>query len=127
MKNSILLGVLACSFFTGCSSARYVMKDASQGTIAIAGPTDGNWEKAHELMTQHFPSGYTVVKEEEVPVGVSTHVHKHESGNKSIVTKDKTEYHVHYVATTADSNSLAKSTAATNNIRTVSGTTMQMK
>lgn len=88
----------------------------------MAGPSDGNWEKAHELMTQHFPSGYTVVKEEEVPVGVSTHVHKHESGNKSIVTKDKTEYHVHYVANTADSNSFATGSAAANNIQTVSGT-----
>lgn len=54
-------------------------------------------KKARELMTQHFPDGYTVVKEEEVPVGVSTHVHQHKTGSKSIVTRDKTEYLVHYV------------------------------
>lgn len=121
MKTSILLGVLTFSMLTGCSGARYVMKEPSQGVIAIARPSDGNWEKARELMTQHFPSGYSVVKEEEVPIGVSTHVHKHESGNKSVVTRDKTEYRIHYVATNNRPNSLANTTDS--NIQTVSAQT----
>lgn len=86
----------------------------------MARPSDGNWEKARELMTQHFPNGYTIVKEEEVPIGVSTHVHKHESGGKSIVTQDKTEYHVSYIANAGQQNSMAAGGATTSNIQTVS-------
>lgn len=98
MKPSLFLSLITVFILSGCSHARYVMKEPGQGVIAMAGPSDGNWEKARELMHQHFPTGYTVVKEEEVPVGVTTHVHKHEGGNKSIVTQDKTEYHIHYIS-----------------------------
>lgn len=120
MKPSILLCLISISFLSGCSSARYVMKDQSQGVIAMAGPSDGNWEKARELMHQHFPTGYTVVKEEEVPVGVATHVHKHESGNKSIVTRDKTEYRIHYVSNSSSAEEFASADDRRVPIQTVS-------
>ena len=77
-----LLCAIGSIGFTGCQSARYVLKEADHGVVAI--PSTVTWsvnhrEKADILMHQHFPGGYDVVREEEVAVGAETSTHSSES------------------------------------------------
>lgn len=98
----LLLMICVLPLFGCAASARYVLKDSQEGIIAVARSSGEHREKAHELMRQHFPGGYSIVREEEVPVGVATHVHQHETGSRSVVTRDKTEYRIHYVSHETD-------------------------
>jgi hypothetical protein len=58
---------------TGCQTARYIVRDADQGVIAI--PADGQnfpndyRDEAALLMAQHFPGGYRLTGEELVRIG----------------------------------------------------------
>ena len=84
--------------FTGCQNARYVLKETDHGVVAI--PSTGNWpvnhrEKADLLMQQHFPSGYEIVREEEVTVGAETSTHASESSSFT-QTRDATEWRISY-------------------------------
>ena len=84
--------------FTGCQNARYVLKEADHGVVAI--PSTGNWpvdhrEKADILMHQHFPGGYDIVREEEVAVGAETSTHMGESTSITLV-RDATEWRISY-------------------------------
>lgn len=107
--------LFAIALFSGCANSRYIMKDAEYGVVAI--PSNSTWplnhrEKAHELMQQHFPSGYSIEREEEVVVGSSTsshgnlngHVHGenspvtsyHGSSSEFSSTRDETEWRITY-------------------------------
>ena len=107
--------LLTITLLTGCASSRYVMKDAEYGVVSI--PSNSTWplnhrEKAHELMQQHFPNGYSIEREEEVVVGTSTsshgnlngHVHGenspitsyHGSSSEFSSTRDETEWRITY-------------------------------
>ncbi len=61
---------------SGCAAARYVMKDGDSGVVAI--PMNSNsWpshhrERAEKLMSEHFPAGYYIEREEEAVVGQNT-------------------------------------------------------
>jgi hypothetical protein len=84
--------------FTGCQSARYVLKEADHGVVAI--PSTATWpvnhrEKADILMHQHFPAGYDIVREEEVSVGAETSTHTSESSSFT-QTRDTMEWRISY-------------------------------
>ena len=84
--------------FTGCQSARYVLKEADHGVVAI--PSMETWpvnhrEKADMLMHRHFPTGYDIVREEEVPVGAETSTHSSESSSFT-QTRDTMEWRISY-------------------------------
>ena len=51
----------------GCSSTRYIYRDASSGIVAI--PRSSQRREADELMQQHFPDGYVIERENEVITG----------------------------------------------------------
>ncbi len=77
MIRSVVLftGVVCLLVISGCQQARYVLRTADEGVVAI--PSNDNWpinhlEKAMQLMTSHFPNGYVIDREEEVVVGVET-------------------------------------------------------
>ena len=101
----------------GCA-ARQVLKEPSYGVVSIPHNTNA-WpmryrDKADDIMRQHFPEGYEVIREEEVIVGQTTHFDEDEEyadvevidGILSVgaterrataTTTDVTEYHIHYV------------------------------
>ena len=96
---------------SGCASARYVMKDASTGVVAISANSERHREKAVELMQQHFPAGYAIEREEETVVGQTTHHHVdhgstiEQNGKRSVetgqvngteTTVENTEYRIFY-------------------------------
>ncbi|MFP6752266.1 MAG: hypothetical protein VB855_11355 [Pirellulaceae bacterium] len=94
----IILFVIGAIGFTGCQSARYVLKEVDHGVVAI--PSTETWpvnhrEKADMLMHQHFPTGYDIVREEEVPVGAETSTHSSESSSFS-QTRDTMEWRISY-------------------------------
>ena len=112
---TLFAAVLAVQF--GCA-ARQVLKEPGYGVVSI--PHNSNaWparyrDKADEVMRQHFPDGYQIVREEEVVVGQQTRFDEDEEhadlevidGVLSIgtterrataTTTDVTEYHIHYV------------------------------
>lgn len=113
----LLLVLLLLVPMVGCT-ARRVLREPDYGIVAI--PYDSNaWpvrlrDQATELMTQHFPEGYQIVKEEEYVVGQTTR-YNHEdtgteveiiddvlsvgtsSGKTTATTTPKTEYRIHYV------------------------------
>ncbi len=78
LSRSLWLGFLAATLLgqLGCQTARYVRKDGGYGEVAI--PSDSNsWpyynrDQAKKLMTEHFPEGYEVEKEEEAVIGQKT-------------------------------------------------------
>lgn len=97
-----LAGVVALLVVSGCQQARYVLRTADEGVVAI--PANSSWpvnhrEKAVELMTAHFPNGYVIDREEEVVVGMET-AHHGQEGEESwfsgTVTTDKTEWRIVY-------------------------------
>ena len=93
-----LLFAIGSIGFTGCQSARYVLKETDHGVVAI--PSTVTWpvnhrEKADILMHQHFPGGYDIVREEEVAVGAETSTHSSESSSLT-QTRDTTEWRISY-------------------------------
>ena len=69
---------------SGCASARYVLKDAESGVVAIPANSD-SWpshhrQKAEELMRQQFPDGYVIELEEEAVVGQQTSFNEDSDG-----------------------------------------------
>jgi hypothetical protein len=104
------------SFHSGCTTARYVMRNQEQGVIAIPANTNRwpsrNREKADSLMKEHFPSGYIVEHEEEFVVGQTTQYDEDRSGDVGLLgnrvvlstgsrsgratTTDQTEYRIYY-------------------------------
>ena len=70
---AVLAAVLACGVWAaGC--ARYVLKEADRGVVAVTGP--GGRKAADKLMAEHFPGGYEVLREEEVVTGRRTDYHE---------------------------------------------------
>jgi hypothetical protein len=61
---------------TGCSSARYVLRDSDRGIVAIPANTNmWPWkhrDDADRLMNEHFPGGYQIDRELEEVVGKTT-------------------------------------------------------
>ena len=100
MVRILLVILLAGSTFSfaGCQNARYVLKEANHGVVAVPssenGPVDHR-EKAEMLMQQHFPGGYDIVREEEVAVGAETSTHMGESTSITLV-RDATEWRISY-------------------------------
>ncbi len=98
----LLTGMLCLVVVSGCQQARYVLRTADEGVVAI--PSNDSWpinhrEKAVELMTAHFPNGYVIDREEEVVVGMETAQHGQEDENSwfsGTVTTDKTEWRIVY-------------------------------
>lgn len=70
-----LVVLVAMVLASGCGSARYIVKEADGGIVAIPANSEKNREKAVELMQQHFPAGYVIEREEETVVGRTTHHH----------------------------------------------------
>ncbi|PHS00486.1 MAG: hypothetical protein COA78_23840 [Blastopirellula sp.] len=107
--------ILAALMFTGCS-ARSVLKTGDHGIVAIPGNTNA-WpfryrDKAHEMMSSHFPDGYEIFQESEAVTGVVVETDEEVverdlitkgpysvstvSANVTTTTTDKTEWHIHY-------------------------------
>lgn len=103
-------------FHSGCTAARYVMRNPEQGVIAIPANTNHwpsrNREKADSLMLEHFPSGYVVEHEEEFVIGQTTQFNEDRAGDVGLLgnrvvlstgtrsgsatTTDQTEYRIYY-------------------------------
>lgn len=116
MNRCALLLLLGALLLTGCA-ARQVLKEPDYGVVAI--PSNSNsWpthyrDKATQLMEEHFPQGYEIVREEEYVVGQTT-THNEEQDHNEIevvkdilkvgstdtrsttTTHDNTEYRIHY-------------------------------
>jgi len=98
----LLTSILCLLVISGCQQARYVLRTADEGVVAI--PSNDSWpinhrEKAVELMTAHFPNGYVIDREEEVVVGMETAHHGQEDADSwfsGTVTTDKTEWRIVY-------------------------------
>lgn len=74
---SVVVGLVVVASL-GCAGPRQVLRERDFGIIAIPANTN-TWpfryrDKAAEMMAQHFPEGYEVVREEEVKVGEYTTV-----------------------------------------------------
>lgn len=76
MKTLSFMSLIGCIAAVGCTapqgSARYVLKDADHGVIALPADNELNRAKAKELMATHFPDGYVLGKEWEEEIGVDT-------------------------------------------------------
>lgn len=70
-----LVILVALALTGGCGTARYIVKEADLGIVAIPANSEKNREKALALMQQHFPAGYVIEREEETVVGQTTHHH----------------------------------------------------
>ena len=98
----LLAGILCLVASSGCQQARYVLRTADEGVVAI--PSNTSWpidhrEKAVELMSSHFPDGYVIDREEEVVIGMETTEHGHEGDGSwfgGVVTTDRTEWRISY-------------------------------
>lgn len=110
---TLLLGV---ALGAGCS-ARTILRESDYGIVAI--PHNSNrWpvrlrDQAHNLMSEHFPAGYEVIREEEYVIGETTHFNHEDrgasidvisdvlsvgtsSGQGTATTTPQTEYRFHY-------------------------------
>jgi hypothetical protein len=61
-----MAGVLLLLALAGCQSARYVVRETDHGIVAIPADSPKHLSEAEELMREHFPDGYRVVREEVV-------------------------------------------------------------
>ena len=69
MRNGIAAAaIVSILVLTGCQSARYVVRESDHGIVAIPVGSERYRRDAEELMQEHFPDGYTIVREEEVLV-----------------------------------------------------------
>ena len=96
--SAILVWALTATTLTGC--ARYVAREATRGVVAIPSSSNG-WpfrhrDSAHELMSEHFPAGYVIEREEEAVVGQTTNTDKTAFGGKRSTTRDDTEWRIYY-------------------------------
>ena len=102
---------------TGCSSARYVLRESDRGIVAIPANTN-MWPWKHRddadtLMQGHFPNGYQIDREFEEVVGKTTTSGEDTDGQtvqladglvtldtgqrrSSSTTTDVTEYRIEY-------------------------------
>ena len=102
---------------TGCSSARYVLRESDRGIVAIPANTN-MWPWKHRddadtLMQGHFPKGYQIDREFEEVVGKTTTSGEDTDGQtvqladglvtldtgqrrSSSTTTDVTEYRIEY-------------------------------
>ncbi len=68
--------VVTVGGLSGCQSARYVLREADRGIVAIPANTNmWPWkhrDDAEKLMKQHFPVGYQIDREVEEVVGKTT-------------------------------------------------------
>ncbi len=108
----VLLGTM-----TGCSSARYVLREQDRGIVAIPANTNmWPWkhrDDARKLMKDHFPTGYRIDREFEEVVGKTTTTGEDKDGqtvqlagglvtldngrtNSTSTTTDVTEYRIEY-------------------------------
>jgi len=76
MRYCAWLVVLATLSINGCSTARMVSTSPAGGCVAVADNSDSwptyNMTKARELMQKQCPTGYKIIREEEVVVGQTT-------------------------------------------------------
>ena len=115
----VLLLVVGCSVagLSGCSSARYVLRESDRGIVAIPANTN-MWPWKHRddadtLMQGHFPNGYQIDREFEEVVGKTTTSGEDTDGQtvqladglvtldtgqrrSSSTTTDVTEYRIEY-------------------------------
>lgn len=69
MRDGIAAAViLSILMLTGCQSARYVVRESDHGVVAIPVGSERYRREAEELMQEHFPDGFTIVREEAVLV-----------------------------------------------------------
>jgi hypothetical protein len=119
VRVAALIVALAVCAAGGCCSARYLVRDANGGVVAIPSNQSGfplyYREDAEKLMSQACPKGYTIVREEEVVVGqVTTNTNRSDTeardltgrknqssgtlvtntASQSVETHDKTEYRI---------------------------------
>jgi hypothetical protein len=75
MRNVVVvaLGLFALA---GCQSARYVVRESDHGVVAIPLDSSQYRKEAEELMREHFPDGYTIVREEHAPREQTTTHHE---------------------------------------------------
>jgi len=73
---SVLVFAVAMSALTGCQSARYVVRESDHGVVAIPLDSSKYRREAEELMQEHFPDGYTIVREEQAPVEQTASYHQ---------------------------------------------------
>ena len=74
LMGGIFAGLLGLS---GCANpARYVVRESSGGIVSVPNNSNAwpsyNRRHAEELMAQHYPNGYEVIREEETVVGQVT-------------------------------------------------------
>jgi hypothetical protein len=62
---AVLLLVLCAA----CGGARPVLVEPGGGIVALSGSSGKSRAGALEIMSEHCPAGYEIVREEEVPVG----------------------------------------------------------
>ena len=112
----VVFPITVLIIFSGCSSARYVMRDPDRGVVAIPSNSTA-WpfnhrKKAEQMMQEHFPEGYVIDLEEETVVGKTTQFQENHddkavevaegvsvgsaSASGSTTTTDKTEYRIFY-------------------------------
>ena len=60
--------ILSILMLSGCQSARYVVRESDHGVVAIPVGSERYRREAEQLMQEHFPDGFTVVREEQVLV-----------------------------------------------------------
>lgn len=88
----LLLGISLA--VAGCQSARYVMRDQTQGVVAIPDNSNSwpsyNRKKAEKLMQEHFPEGYVIDREEEAVIGQTTNFSENSNGSLIPVGKKPT-------------------------------------
>lgn len=77
-----LVGLVALA--SGCTNARYVMRNGETGIVAIPENTSSwpsyNRQKAEDLMRLQFPDGFVVENEQEVVVGETVHTNRQTLG-----------------------------------------------
>jgi hypothetical protein len=73
-RKTLLVVALSAAWgpLLGCSQereARYVYRDGRYGVIALDSDTKTSRQQAAKLMSDHFPGGYEIVREEEIDTG----------------------------------------------------------
>ena len=95
MKTLITLSLLGCIATAGCAapqgSARYVIKDADHGVIALPADNELNQAKAKKLMAIHFPDGFILGKQWEHEIGEDTNFSESSQGGIRQVSDQESE------------------------------------
>lgn len=60
---------LLLALCVSCGGARPVLVEPDGGIVALSGNTGKSRTGALEIMSEHCPGGYEIIREEEVPVG----------------------------------------------------------